>query len=249
MRIEYLIYLSLAFLLTYIYQHDLLVFPAGLYWKELLISLVFLFSGFILNALAWRSTLRLGGFYISRREAISGIGLSIFGKYIPGKIWVIVGRAAYSARRHGWSLGQVSYLSLQAQFVTLWGGLMLGTVGMLQVGGETIWGWPTMLLFAGLSLVLFVPGVARILKSLAIRVVKKEIRIIELSPVGILRLTPLYLLAWGCWICAFYWLTTAFPGLQSSVVVGLGFALAGALGIVTFFAPGGLGTREAVLVG
>ena len=43
---------------------------------------------------------------------VAGVGLSTFGKYIPGKIWMVVGKAAYLAKKNEYSLGRLSIISL-----------------------------------------------------------------------------------------------------------------------------------------
>ena len=53
----------------------------------------------------------------------------------------------------------------------------------------------------------------------------------------------------GILVNGFYMLVTSLIKMDVPWGVGFGFPLAGTLGIMTFISPGGLGTREAVLVG
>ena len=94
-------------------------------------------------------------------EGLAALGLSVLGNYVPGKVWLIVGRAGYVSSRHGYPLAKVSVLSLHGQLVSLWSGLLLGSLGAFAVGGARIWGPLILLLWLGLTLTIFSPGCAR----------------------------------------------------------------------------------------
>ncbi len=78
---------------------------------------------------------------------------------------------------------------------------------------------------------------------------RREVEIPSLPFLSTLSLLPWFFLVWITWTLAFYYLVASFPGVASSLSVGLGFPLASTLGIMAFFAPAGLGAREGFLAG
>ena len=100
-----------------------------------------LFSGFCLNAVVWQKVLEKSNYHVSLDKCLAGFGLSIFGKYIPGKIWMVMGRAAYITEKSDLSLGAVSAVSLNMQFIAIWVGLVFGLIGIALLDGWHLWGW------------------------------------------------------------------------------------------------------------
>ena len=93
--LKILIYVSIIALLFYLYNIDFLVFRnIELNYSYFIISVVFLILGFIFSAISWKVALKLHGINISNKKAIVSHGLPVFAKYIPGRIWTIIGRAA-----------------------------------------------------------------------------------------------------------------------------------------------------------
>ena len=99
-----------------------------------------MFLGFFLKAVTWQKVLTTFGYRISLRLALSSIGLSVFGKYIPGKIWAIVGPASYVARETQSPPTELVSPTVMSQIISLWTGLILGTIGVVAVGGLKDWG-------------------------------------------------------------------------------------------------------------
>ena len=104
---KYFPYLSIFFLVTALYRADYLKIPSIITPSALMISLLFLFSGFIIESIIWKQLLIKAQYDVGFYECLAGIGLSIFSKYIPGKVWMIVSRAAYIANNRRYSLGKL----------------------------------------------------------------------------------------------------------------------------------------------
>ena len=60
---------------------------------------------------------------------------------------------------------------------------------------------------------------------------------------------PWFVVYWALWSIGFCLLVASLINIDVSWSVGFGFPLAATLGIITFISPGGLGTREAIMVG
>ena len=246
---KYLVYISLVFLAIALYNANFLKVPQIFSASALTASFIFLFAGFITNAISWKQVLRESNYHIDLSACIAGVGLSIFGKYIPGKIWMVMGRAAYITERNHHSIGTLSAISLNAQFIALWLGLIFGVIGLFLLGGLHLWGWLILCLWVGLTVVIF-SRQAHAKAERAIRIfLRKDITLPRLTVKSTLLVMPWFVAYWAFWSIGFYMLVTSLIKMDVPWGVGFGFPLAGTLGIMTFISPGGLGTREAVLLG
>ncbi|MFO7972992.1 MAG: lysylphosphatidylglycerol synthase transmembrane domain-containing protein, partial [Desulfobacterales bacterium] len=232
-----------------LYRTNYLKIPEVFSLSILILSFLFLFAGFLGNALSWERILRKSDVHVGFKACLSGIGLSIFGKYMPGKIWTIVGRAAYVAERNRESLGRLSAISLNAQFIALWVGMVLGAVGVFLLGGVRLWGWLITSLWLILSLLIFSDSAQRRGERLFERVFRKKLELPKLNFRSTLSLMPWFVLQWAFWSFGFYLLARSLHPASIPWSAGLGFPLAGSLGIMAVITPGGLGTREAVMAG
>lgn len=246
------IYASLAFLLVYLYRFDYFELPRIQQPMLLAASFPLLLLGFVLDALAWRRVLASDDCHVSARAAIAASGASVFGKYIPGKLWTVVGRATLVARHTELPAARLSLLTLNAQVLFLWAALLFGLVGMSMVGGLRVWGPVWLGLFLLFSLLLF----SRVAHRQAERLLAgrwpslgERLPSIELRTA--LRVLPWLALCWAAWSAGFHALALGVLPMEapSSPWMGLGFPLAAAIGIAALFAPGGLGVREGVLGG
>lgn len=235
--------------LVVLYREGWLAVPSGLEGPATTAAVALVLLGFAANVAGWRASLALFGFPVDGAEATAALGLSVMGKYLPGKVWALVGRASYSALRHDWPVVRLSGVSVYAQFVTLWLGLVLGTAGVVALGGSAAWLPVAGAVAAALSLVLFTAPGRRWSMRLMSRFTGQRAPSGEVAPGPLSAVVGWYLLAWLAWAGGFVALANAFPGVAVSPAAGLGFVLAGVIGIVTVFAPGGIGTREAALTG
>ena len=239
------IYVSLGFVLIYLLWNDYLFIPDIQSPLWLLISIFFMFGGFLLNAYAWQFLLKVNNVKISYIEALASTGLSIFGKYIPGKLWAIVGRAAYITNNHDQSMLRISGISLLGQFLAITTGILLG--------GQFFWHYSIKLGFGMfiaaviLLLIILSPSTDFILKRSMLYRYKKVRSALQLFGFQLIKVLPWYFLFWLCWGVGFYALSIALSGEIEAWSVVPAFILAGSIGIVVFFVPGGIGIREGAL--
>jgi uncharacterized membrane protein YbhN (UPF0104 family) len=239
----------MVFLGVALYNANFLQVPQIFSISSLIASFIFLFSGFVTNAISWNKVLRESNYHVELSTCISGVGLSIFGKYIPGKIWMVMGRAAYIAERNYHSIGKLSAISLNAQFIALWIGLIFGVTGLFLLGGLHLWGWLILCLWVVLTVVIFCkPAHAKAERAIGF-FLRKTITLPRLTVKSTFLVMPWFVLYWAFWSIGFYMLVISLIKLDVPWSVGFAFPLAGTLGIMTLISPGGLGTREAVLVG
>jgi hypothetical protein len=242
-----LIYLSLIFLVVYLFRYNYIDLK-GIqfnFW-HLSLSCIFLWIGFVASALAWRKCLALHNIPISGAKAIVSHGLSVFAKFIPGKVWVVLGRAA-KVSSDGVSLKTASYASLKEQLVYVWIGLALGIVFLFFQNGN----WSLLLIVFTLFLGLTVFNLSDWFRQLVAlgykKITKREFDIPRISAKEILALAGSIAIYWVLWSAGF-WLFTKSIIADISPLVVLVFPLSVTLGLLAIVVPGGLGVREGFIV-
>ena len=100
---DLILYISFLFILYHLYSTDFLKFPKVHNLDFFLASLIFLVIFSFLDSITWYKVLDSNGFQIDIRDSISSIGLPIFARYIPGKIFMILGPAAYVTKNYKYS--------------------------------------------------------------------------------------------------------------------------------------------------
>lgn len=240
------LYLSLIFFAWYLYQMDYLqldnlqfnpYFLAG--------SLVFLFLGFVLSTLSWGYALGVHGFRVRKQQSVYSHGISVFAKYIPGKIWVILGRASYVAGE-GIPLKVASMISLKEQLIYLLWGLLISVLPVFLFAGNMWFGIIILLSAVGIAFVLFSAWFHRLLLLILSRVMKKTVDIPLIKISDALKISRMVLLYWISWIIAFYLLmVSVFSDIP--LLMAFAFPVSVTYGVLAIFMPGGIGVREGIL--
>lgn len=246
---NYLVYLSLICLVLALYKADYLCILHIYSYASLALSLCFLFTGFICNAACWQAILVSHDVPAAFSESTASVGLSVFGKYIPGKIWLIVGRAAYISQKGHGNLPYLSSLSVNAQLLMSWLGLMFGAAGLFLLKGLQVWGWLIVILWLGLTAVLFSRFFHAIAEYLVKKIFKKQVTIPHIRLREMLSVLPWFLLYWCLYSTGFYFFVASLTEQSVPLSAALGYPLAGTLGLFAVILPGGLGAREGVMTG
>lgn len=238
--------LSLVFLGVYLYRADILDFLPVLSYGRLALSLLFLFCGFILQAGNWHQILK-SQFPIRFSDALVSDGLTIFSKYVPGKVMVVLGKAAYIQGKYGYKQAPLILKSFDSQMLTLWLGTIFGLLSFVWLEGKSSWGVYAFLLVIVLSVLLFTPLFHRAIVFLARITMKKRLTLSHLGVAEIWRVLPVHASFWIFLTLGFYFFVSAFSPISIPLYVGFVFPLSAVMGIVAIFAPGGIGIREGVL--
>ena len=243
-----LLYLSIAFLIYYLFRLDYIKIGIIKYnYSYLICSFIFLFSGFFLSTLSWWFALRLHNIRIKKSYALTSHGMAVFAKYIPGKIWVILGRAAKVAQT-GHSLKLTSIISLKEQLIYILLGLIISFIPMLIYYGFGKFILLILITILILSLIIF----SRQVHNYAIKILsglfKKEIDLPLLNFKNAIKLSYIILLYWGIWIIAFYFfLKATLP--DPSLALAFAFPISVSYGVLAIVVPAGIGVREGILAG
>lgn len=240
-----LIALSFIFLAVYLFKTDKLEVPTIISYRSLILSFVLLFTTFIIQPLTWFKILKL--YYpVGLKTAVVSDGLSVFMKYIPGKVFSILGRSQYISQRYNYPLKDITRISLESQVLIIWVGLVVGAFSLLGSGNNT-WFWYIVLGIILLAMFLFTPLFQSVAKKILKMVLKREINLPHLGIKRTLRLLPVYVLYWVVLGWAFYFFQSAFLMQPPIIQSGFIFPLANTLGILILIAPGGIGIREGIL--
>lgn len=242
-----LIYVSLAFLLYKLIGDGLLVLPEIRSYVYLTLSLFLVATGFVFQAVSWQRVLHGFNLRVSLADAMASVGMTIFAKYIPGKIWMVTGRAAYLSHYSGLPLKKTTFISFYAQLFSVWTGLTLSLLALSDKGNLTLWSLPVAAPWAILSLLLFY-NTLHLAGEFTLRLLRQ--RIVKVPRLGIrdiVRISPWFLGTWLSWSAGFYILIMSIAIPPDSFAVALAFPVAATLGIMTYFAPGGLGVREGLM--
>ncbi len=248
MLFRILIYLSMAFLVVFLYKYDYLSLK-GLALDPVYIipATLLLWGGFFMSTISWWKALQIHNIHVSKRLAIASHGLSVFAKYIPGKVWVILGRASFVSL-DDYSMRNASYISLKEQLIYVWLGLLIGIGPLLYFYPFN--GFVILVVFLTIFFTFFLysKGFHQFVIHLLSKVFRKKL---EVPLVTIKEVIPLilYVLAyWGLWMLAFYFFVSAFH-IEFSIAVIFSWPLSISLGVLALITPGGIGVREGIMIG
>lgn len=246
---KYFIYISIVFLMIALFKADYLKIPVIYSYAGSVFSISLLFMGFIANAIAQKQLFIKSGYPINIYHSVSMVGLTIFGKYIPGKMWMVLGKAAYIAERSNYKMVDLSVLFIRAQFIAIWCGLFLGIFGLLMNNTLDYLSWVGLSALFGLTLIMFSQSANDAVERFINKLKENPISIPKLNMSTTLKVLPWFLSSWLFWGFGFYWLVASVTDHAIPLSTIFCFPLAGTLGILFLLAPGGIGIREGIIVG
>jgi uncharacterized membrane protein YbhN (UPF0104 family) len=218
----------------------------------ILSTLIFAFSYFIQIWAWYLITLKLG-IAISIRETLESWFYSQMGKYLPGKVWLLLGRF-YFYESKGKSKKAISIaLYLETATILLAAGLLFLTALIFfkeikLFGYENRWGWLVVPFI--LAFVFIHPRILqKIVNWLFIRFKREPISLTITYPY-VLFIFFVCILAWLVGGVGFYlFLVSVFPVSSQHLIFLTGaLAISSTLGLIAIFVPGGVGVREGALV-
>ena len=202
---------------------------------------------YVLQALAWWLLLRGFDLHSPFPVAMSTWGKSILARYVPGNVFMFVGRA-WMSHGQGLPVATVSAAMVYEQALGLASALV--TVAVLFPFWETDRGATGLSLLAiPLFIILLHPRVFRPLSSWALRRVHREPLDVTLGFGVVIAMLCYYVAAWlvagtGAWLLA---RAVTGLGVGSLPLVIVAYALSFVVGMAAFIFPSGIGVREAVL--
>jgi len=238
-----LILLSFIFLLAYIIRLEDFTVTIIQTPSFLLPSLIFLFSGMFFQAYSWYKMLHKIYPKITFQPVLASSGITIFTKYIPGKIFTIISRSEYVSQKFSLNKTNTSNISFQTQIITILFGLGISFISYIS----QYWNSILITIIVLLILIWLFPFLLQLCNRIFSGFYKRDIQLSIFSFQDIIRLSPYFLANWFCWCIGFYFLILA-TGLHVDFRAAFTFALAAVGGILAIFSPGGIGVRETILV-
>jgi uncharacterized membrane protein YbhN (UPF0104 family) len=210
-----------------------------------ILSFIFLFGNYVLEAWIWKKLLEVFDIYISISKCFKIISLSQLGKYIPGKFWIYLGQF-YLGGKEGVSKLVILWSNFFLLILLTTGGLIMFNISYLLWAnvhmGLTLGLWILIIM----TLLFLHPWVF----NRVVGIFKGWIgtSVVHYSYVNVISLLPWILLDWVIYLSGFYiFLQSFYPvTLRELVIYGGIFAISGLLGLYSLFTPGGLGVREGV---
>jgi uncharacterized membrane protein YbhN (UPF0104 family) len=237
---------SFIFLFIFLIRQEYII-PDVQNGSYLLLSFLALFAGFYLSTRSWQVALNTHGFKHSGRETLLSHGLSVFAKYIPGKVWVILGRAGYLSKEKQ-DLKTTSFVSLKEQLIYMWAGFFVSTIPTLLFYGIQWISVLVLLMVILLTLFLFVKKIHALILKWTQRLIRKELDVPLIRFQQSVPMIGAVLLIWLCWTGGFYLFMLAFSSNITPVMM-FAFPLSVCLGLIAIILPGGLGLREGIIIG
>lgn len=206
---------------------------------------------------AWHTILQLQSDCRYRfAESSTHIGVTLLGKYLPGKIWGLVGRS-YLMTRRGQRSGDALNLLLADQLATFFTGTLIGALALTSLYSLTL-----AILLAGLGLlalfatVTYYDGVIRwLLQRFAFLTHRfapgEDGAHAALDRLAFGRAFLVYIAHWlatASVLCVLFYPAISGDLFGGVMVIIAAIPLAMLLGFVAVWAPGGIGVREAAIV-
>ena len=227
--------------------------PFALQPFSLILSTLIFVLSYFLQVWAWYLITVKVGIAISLQETFESWFFSQLGKYLPGKVWLLLGRFHFYHSK-GRSKKAISIaLYLETITMILAAGLiflaaLLFFEGIVPFPSGKPLGWLIALFLA--AFVLLHPRVLLKILNWALLLFKREPVFLSISYSEILWVLFVSLLSWAVGGIGFYLFVRSVSPVPSLSILFLTGALAfsNTLGLIALFAPSGLGVREGALV-
>ena len=246
-----LVGLIFVFLFRFLYNSwgDVQNYEFELNWWLFIFSYVFLFLHFVLISVGWDLLLKvLNGKKLPIMKALRIRVLSDFGRFVPGKVWLILGRINY-CKKWGISSDVVTYSSLMEIFIGQISAVILFMLVFLLYSHQLTSYALIILVFLPAMLTLLHPELFNTFMKFASKLFKKKFVRTNIKFSFMLSLISVFILAWVMMGIGFFLMANAvYPiGLDLLFPFIAVYSISWVLGFVMIFLPAGLGFREAVM--
>lgn len=236
---------AVFFMLYYLVDNKLYIINSNIISKYYIISLFFLLIGHILYIYGLHLSFKIQQ-PSSFRRILEAEFLSMFNKYIPGKIFTVIGPLSYLKKSFpSLQIGYISISYLYYQVVLIWIGLFFGIFFVQKFEKATF----TLYLFSlfMIGFFLFFPKLKVAICRFLYYCFKQNMMSFIHINFSIITTIIISLFVWFFWSIGFYFFSLAY-NVQIDFLMMFLFPIAATIGILAIFTPGGLGIRESSLV-
>lgn len=189
------------------------------------------------------------GYKISLKKCLKIIAASQLTKYVPGRIWIALGRAYLAQKEQIPKSKSVSSVILETQLLFL-AALFSYFVTYAFGFSQDILGFKIHpLILAGLVILLLYPAWSEKAVAVIAKILKREYYPIHIGYKNFLVIFLVYLLNWVIQGVSFFFVINSIYSLNYSYLpyIVSSYILAWMIGFIVIFTPGGLGIREGAL--
>ena len=219
----------------------------------LVFSLFILLGNFVYLSWVWSEILKIFGKNLKLRKAFKISYLSNLARYLPGRIWQYVSLVAM-CEKEGIPKSTSTTSFVLSQLVNIPAALLLIlATGVLPALTRQVWIKGTIWLLGGALtvgalVVMAQPRLTEKLLRAVLRKVQKTEPVVALKKTSLVGIFASYAFGWFLHGTAFFFFVVAVASRAENFfpIVGA-YVAAYLIGYLSFFTPGGLGVREAVL--
>jgi len=240
----------LFFFIRYIYKNWSLVsqYQWQFRYELLTVSILLVIFNFVFLIQIWRKLLSGLGYTLGFKKAFKIWFYSSMGKYVPGKVWSIMGMV-YLCEKEGIPKSATFTSAILNQAFNIVGGLIL----VVLLSGKRLFGHlptPFYLVLGLILLIILHPSWIEKLLNFFLKILKKEQLKINLSFRHNLAFTLFFMLSWCVYGVAFNIFIRSLTPYSWNLApfIGSTFVFSYIVGFLSVFVPGGLGVREGLLV-
>ncbi len=223
-------------------------YPWDINYLYLSLSFLMIFAALSSMVPVWLLILQRLGTRLSFKRGFRIWFLSALGKYLPGKVWQVVGMI-YLCRREGISAQKSATSAILVQVLSIVPGVVLVviTINFLHPGVPNSFYFLLLLIPLGL-VVAYPPALEGLVNVFARRFKRDEVRL-RARYTHVLGFMLLYFFIWLLYGCSFFTFVRAMAFVHFKHVLAFGGVFTGAylLGLFSVFVPGGLGVREGAM--
>lgn len=250
-------YIFLALVLYYVGKFmfksigDLQKVDVRIDYKFIVFAYITHFVYLFTRSIIWHYITRLNNASIRLTEAITIWFVSLLGKFIPGKVFYL-GLRVYHYKKKGESGSSIVFSFFLEYMTGIAASVLLFVLSFSFIPKTVFHAYrPYGILLSCVILIALHPKILSIVFSLMEKVIKKKMPDLgNVRYLDILKLTIMYFCAWAVMGLGFYFVARSiYPlPLVDYLYVSGAFSLATIIGILSLFAPSGIGVREGVII-
>lgn len=250
-KIAFLVFVA-VFLIRYFQKNmdDIKNLDFSMSWGIFVISMIFYFIYKLTLASLWHYITKLNHSSIKYTRAVTSYLYSILGKYIPGKVFMLAARVpAYEEENV--PMRKVTVCFLLENVCTLLGAAFLFLISLFFFPNDILKDYMVLAaIFVVLFFVLINPRIINFFLRILGKLMKKEDMELPISYLQMIKVVVLFIGNWLIVGAGFYMLVCSIYPLPLSRLLYTGgiFGLSSIIGIISVFAPSGIGVREGIMV-
>lgn len=241
-----------VFLVRYFYNNfdDYKNLEMDINWGVFAVAMLFYFIYKVTLASLWHYITVLNECSVNYFRAITAYLYSILGKYIPGKVFMLLARIpAYE--EEGKSLGKVTVCFFLENICTILGAAFLFLISLFFFPNDVLgqYQWAVILLIVAFFICIN-PKIINFFLKYVEKILKKNNLRIPITYPQMFKVVGLFICNWLIVGVGFGMLTSSIyqiPVSQILYVAGI-YGISCIIGILAIFAPSGIGVREGLLV-